>query len=335
MHDPLDGYTHIEWPDLSATRSPLDGAHVASATVAQPVSDRSINVAHFVLTAIARVIGAYCGVTDLLFALQAREAHNVGLVRISWTDEESWSQVVARVSAEIAHAHAHTTTLSAVKKSLSLAENQHPFLALVVLDQDVAYSQAEYPAIFSYNSTNALLQLSAAMTVVHPSISDQIVSQTGEIVCHAVVNSISKISPIPSLQSYLMSACERGTDEQVAAFYSQVTRVDFAPDYLAQRSSDSPSHTAVRWYPNLSLDDEQQEFEALSYLELDRKANQVAHWLLQQGLEPEDRVAVCLDRNLNYHVAVFGIMRAGGCYVPVRSQRFCLNYFSRLTSLLD
>lgn len=326
MHDPLDGYSHLQWPDLSATRSPLDGACVASAKVSLPALDSSVNVPHLVLAAIARVVGAYCGVTDLLFALPVDEAFNVGLVRVSWTDEDSWSQILAVVGTGIAHALAHATTLAAVKKSLSLAEHQPPCIALVVLDQDASHSQIEYPVIFSYSSAKSLLQLSAAMDIVHPSISDQIVAQTSEIIYHAVTKPASKVSLIPSLQSSLMSACERGTDDEVASFYSRVTKVDFAPDYLDLRASDSPSRTAVRWYPNLSLEDEEQEFEALSYLEFDRKANQVAHWLLRQGLQPEDRIAVCLDRNLKYHTAVFGIMRAGGCYVPVRSQMSFSSY---------
>ncbi|KAI6005462.1 hypothetical protein EDD15DRAFT_2211895 [Pisolithus albus] len=32
---------------------------------------------------------------------------------------------------------------------------------------------------------------------------------------------------------------------------------------------------------------------------------------------PEDKVAVCIDRNPMFHVVLFGILRSCGCYVPV------------------
>ncbi|KAI6036051.1 hypothetical protein BKA83DRAFT_4622833 [Pisolithus microcarpus] len=35
------------------------------------------------------------------------------------------------------------------------------------------------------------------------------------------------------------------------------------------------------------------------------------------GLLPEDRVAVCMDRNPMFHVVLFGILRSSGCHVPV------------------
>jgi hypothetical protein len=217
MYDPVEGYNHLEWPDLSSTRSPLNGAQVASAEVPLPALDSSVNVTHFVLAAISRIVGAYCGVTDLLLALQVKEVFNIGLVRVSWTDEESWSQVVARVSTSIAHAHAHPTTLSAVRKLLSLSEHQHPCMALIVLDQDVSHSQIDYPVIFSYNSAKSLLQLSAAMAILHPSVSNQIVLQTSEIVHCAITHSASNVSSITCSQPHLMSACERGTNEEVAS----------------------------------------------------------------------------------------------------------------------
>jgi amino acid adenylation domain-containing protein len=55
----------------------------------------------------------------------------------------------------------------------------------------------------------------------------------------------------------------------------------------------------------------------LTYLELNRRANQVAHRLRRLGIAPEALVAVCLPRTQDLIVALLGILKAGGAYVPL------------------
>ena len=60
--------------------------------------------------------------------------------------------------------------------------------------------------------------------------------------------------------------------------------------------------------------DEQQ----LTYAELNRRANQLAHYLLKDaGVRPGDLVGVCLERGFELIVALLGILKAGGAYVPL------------------
>ena len=54
-----------------------------------------------------------------------------------------------------------------------------------------------------------------------------------------------------------------------------------------------------------------------SYAEINRRANQVAHWLIGRGIGTEDRVAVLLGRSLDLVVTALGIAKAGAAYVPV------------------
>ena len=59
--------------------------------------------------------------------------------------------------------------------------------------------------------------------------------------------------------------------------------------------------------------DEQQ----LSYGELNRRANHLAHYLRKQGVEREVLVGVCLERGLEMVVGLLGIWKGGGAYVPL------------------
>ena len=52
-------------------------------------------------------------------------------------------------------------------------------------------------------------------------------------------------------------------------------------------------------------------------IELNIHANKLAHYLRSVGVGPEVQVAICLERSLNELVAVLGIMKAGGVYVPL------------------
>ncbi|MFZ5605220.1 MAG: non-ribosomal peptide synthetase, partial [Pseudomonadota bacterium] len=57
--------------------------------------------------------------------------------------------------------------------------------------------------------------------------------------------------------------------------------------------------------------------EQLTYAQLQQQTNQFAHYLQQQGVQPGDRVAVCLDRNLHLMTAILGVIKAGATYVPL------------------
>jgi non-ribosomal peptide synthetase component F len=59
------------------------------------------------------------------------------------------------------------------------------------------------------------------------------------------------------------------------------------------------------------------EEQQVTYGELNARANQLAHHLLQLGVGPEVVVGLCLDRSVELIVGVLGILKAGAAYVPL------------------
>src|SRR5262249_22693122 len=57
--------------------------------------------------------------------------------------------------------------------------------------------------------------------------------------------------------------------------------------------------------------------EQLTYAELDRRSNQLAHHLLSLGVAADTLVAVCLERSLGLFVALLAILKTGAAYLPL------------------
>ncbi|MDU0300629.1 non-ribosomal peptide synthetase [Streptomyces sp. PAL114] len=62
------------------------------------------------------------------------------------------------------------------------------------------------------------------------------------------------------------------------------------------------------------------EKERLTYGELNRRANRLAHWLVEQGAGPERLVAVRIPRSVDLIVAIYAVVKAGAAYLPVDTE---------------
>ncbi|MFV3415781.1 amino acid adenylation domain-containing protein [Pseudomonas nitroreducens] len=75
---------------------------------------------------------------------------------------------------------------------------------------------------------------------------------------------------------------------------------------IEQQAQRSPAEVA--------LTDGQRSF---TYAELNSRANRLAHWLREQGVGPDSRVGVALERSVELPVALLAVLKAGGAYVPL------------------
>ncbi|MDT8912926.1 non-ribosomal peptide synthetase [Amycolatopsis sp. PS_44_ISF1] len=78
------------------------------------------------------------------------------------------------------------------------------------------------------------------------------------------------------------------------------------PEVVGQQAARTPERVAVRFGG-----------AGLTYAELDRRANRLAHHLIGLGVGPEDIVGVSLERSLELVVALVGIHKAGAAYLPI------------------
>jgi len=57
--------------------------------------------------------------------------------------------------------------------------------------------------------------------------------------------------------------------------------------------------------------------QELTYDEINRQANQLAHYLKKRGIGPDVAVGICMHRSIEMLVGLLGILKAGGAYLPL------------------
>ncbi|MCX7746885.1 MAG: condensation domain-containing protein [Clostridia bacterium] len=74
-----------------------------------------------------------------------------------------------------------------------------------------------------------------------------------------------------------------------------------------QQAEKTPGHTAVVF-----------EGETITYAQLDKESDRLAGYLFhEKKIKPDDRVGILMDRSLSRIVSILGVLKSGGCYVPM------------------
>ncbi|USP13463.1 non-ribosomal peptide synthetase [Vibrio gazogenes] len=142
---------------------------------------------------------------------------------------------------------------------------------------------------------------------VNPRLSGERLGEMFMTALTGLVNSLSEQPSAPVNQLTILADRER---DLVLNQFNQ-TQTSFPDEsclhtLIEAQVARSPEATAVMF------DD-----QSLSYAELNAQANQLAHWLIEQGVRPDSRVAVCLERSCELVVSLLAILKAGGAYVPL------------------
>ncbi|QKG84715.1 amino acid adenylation domain-containing protein [Kroppenstedtia pulmonis] len=121
---------------------------------------------------------------------------------------------------------------------------------------------------------------------------------------------LTRIAQEPEIRLQDLSWITEGEREQVVTTWNRTTR-----SYPKQASLAALFEEQVQKRPKaVAL---VSQGETVTYEELNRQANQIAHTLIRRGIGPESRVGLCLERSTDMVAGLLGILKAGGAYVPL------------------
>ncbi len=164
--------------------------------------------------------------------------------------------------------------------------------------------RSNYPLTLSVNDLGEAFSLSAlALT----SIGAQRICDYVNIVVEQLVEALEHAPQTPMNSLSILPASER---EQLLAGFND-TRFDYAHGLTIHQRFE----LQVALYPHAIA--AVYQAQSLTYTELNRQANQLAHQLIELGVRPDDRVAICARRSLEMLVGLVAILKAGAAYVPI------------------
>ncbi|KAI0748141.1 peptide synthetase [Daedaleopsis nitida] len=318
----LTAYRHHDFPDLSSRRFPPDTLQSFSLPLEQNSSPTSPVPLSVFVAVVARVLGAYCASQDVLLALADGDQEKVLPVRVTWTDNHTWNDVAAGIAEALATPHWPRLHPDSLRRALDLSQRQTPALALisagVVPHPNLG---AHFPISVALND-DTILSATASERSCHPSQCKLFLSQVAALVQHALTQPKSLAAALPPLSQDLVSSYDKQPFEERRETYYLVPPVKYATEYVSIRATEKPNGVAVRWYADLSTDVPISTFtpEVITNEQLDKRANQLGRWLIHIGLQKGRSVAVCMKRDVLFHIVFIGILRAGGCYVPIDAE---------------
>ncbi|WP_236707129.1 non-ribosomal peptide synthetase, partial [Pseudomonas sp. Leaf129] len=164
--------------------------------------------------------------------------------------------------------------------------------------------RTNYPLTLSVEDFGHSLGLTTQ--VVTPFDSDRVCSYMEEAL-HSLAQTLENSPHRPVRQVNVLPACER------TLLLETWNATDASsPDHLCihhlfeAQVARTPEATALIF-----------EGEALTYGELNARANRLAHRLVEWGVRPDQRVAICVERSTAMVISVMAILKSGGAYVPL------------------
>lgn len=302
-------YESLEFPDLSVQRKAPDTRGQTFISIDPPCTEKVL------LVAAARCLGKYCSSDDVLLGWQPRQASEptrILATRVRWAEAKSWAEILD-CGIEQKEILDSPESLLQVFERDSLNFGRGIFLA--ILTQNINYN---HPLVLTLSgpddvgNTNCGLYINFSLRVLHYSAAEILAKQLKET-CEAIT---SRPSSDHRVMSFLSPALKSSVPIQSPpAIYNHLPHCSTVVDYMKRHD---PTHTVLEFYPDLSRDTQDFYVEKLTYGELDARSNKFASYLLDQGIQPQDRIAVCMQRDISFHVCMMGILKAGACYVPVR-----------------
>ncbi|WP_410813373.1 amino acid adenylation domain-containing protein [Micromonospora sp. 067-2] len=181
-----------------------------------------------------------------------------------------------------------TVTLGAGGARVSFAE-----------EPDNGYARFELVLFVDRIGNETVLTAEYATELFEPDTVHRLLGHYETILAGATAEPATPLSRLPLL-----------TPPELARFAAGPVTAPWSPtcvhEMIAERARAVPGAVAVEYGS-----------AALTYAELDRRTNQLAHHLRALGVGAEVVVALYLERSLDVPVAILGALKAGGAYLPI------------------
>jgi len=238
---------------------------------------------------------------------------NLLVLRLDVADDPPFAELVRRAREAVLDAHAHGQApfeklIERLKPARSFTHS--PLFQVAVVEHN---APAQGTRIFGGGATHELTwyvrEVDGCLAgtfeyradLYSAALIGRIAAQLETVLRAAVADSGRRVSALP-----LLTAGER---QAVVADFN-ATELAVAPGtfvtWFEAQVGRTPAACAVRMGG-----------AALTYEALNRRANQVAHYLRGLGVGPGALAVVCLPRSLELVVALLGVQKAGGAYVPL------------------
>jgi non-ribosomal peptide synthetase component F len=287
---------------FSCKRKPVEGHHNATVQLQTPLSQEDGD-SNALAAAIAVCFGQWSSVQDIL--LGRLELGGLVPVRVKWKPLDTWNQLLQSVVVGN-----EPLSQERLASALRLERDQEPFAAvLATSSHDGLQSTEEHPIRFQLSQDGRSLALHANIDRLAPAVSElclQLIDKILLVLRSAGTNKIGAGFLGPD--SPLLSVDSR--EPHLLPPYKHVMQ------WVDDRAREQPDVPSVIYYEKIDPSYPKQQ---LTYHELSVYSSQMAELLTGLGITSGDKIAVCMKRNLDFHVSLLAILKAGACYVPVSS----------------
>ncbi|MBU6399318.1 MAG: AMP-binding protein, partial [Verrucomicrobia bacterium] len=249
---------------------------------------------------------------------------NTLLLRANCSTHPTFRALVAQVRETVLGALAHQAVpFEKLVEELQPARDlsQSPFTQVLFVLQNVPGQSIRWPGLtvspFPVHTATAKFDLTLTITeaddhltcyaeyatdLFEPATIGRLLSHYHTLLDAAIAN---PDCPLPELP--LLSPAER---RQLLVDWNQ-THADYpgphtVHELFEQQAERTPAAVAVTFGE-----------QDLTYDQLNRRANQLAHHLQRQGVGPDRLVGICAERSPELVIGLLAILKAGGAYVPL------------------
>ncbi|KAF8460398.1 hypothetical protein BDZ91DRAFT_422141 [Kalaharituber pfeilii] len=132
-----------------------------------------------------------------------------------------------------------------------------------------------------------------------------ILQQVDQVLCAVIEQPESSVNNFSNLRDSIVSL------SNINCLEFPQSGDQFLHTLFEQYARTKPTATALEFLDDTGI------FTRHTYDTLNKAANQVAHLLLQHGVERDEAVPIYLEKSAKYYICVLGILKAGAAFTPI------------------